>query len=54
MVQEPAETLLPKTVRPYVLTGVAALVAASVALILWRGPAILLDLSELGAALWCF
>ena len=54
MRQEPTETLLPKPVRSYVLAGVLLLVVASVALIIWRGPAILLDLSELGAMLWCF
>jgi len=54
MIQEPAHRLLPKPVRPYVLTGLAVAVASSVAILLWRGEAILLDLSDLGAMLWCF
>ena len=42
--------LAPRTVA----AGVAALAALAIAAIWWRGSAILLDLSGLGAALWCF
>jgi hypothetical protein len=49
-----AQPLLPAALRPWILLAVGALLAVALALISWRGQAILLDLSQLGAMLWCF
>ena len=48
------KALFPLRVRFWLGLSVAMLVAVALALIAWRGPAMLLDLEALGGALWCF
>ena len=45
-------SLLPSTVRRYVIALVIGLAVLAAILIAWRGPAILLDLAAIAA--WCF
>lgn len=46
--------ILPAWIRPAVLASFALLLLMGLAGLLWRGPAILLDLAALSNALWCF
>ena len=48
-----SRSLLPPGVRRWVIGGVIVLVVIAVALMAWRGPAILLDLAAMAWA-WCF
>jgi hypothetical protein len=44
----------PKRQRRVTVIAVVLLAVASIAAIIWRGPAILLDLSGLAMSMWCF
>jgi len=48
------KSILPPSVRPWVMAAVAVLVIVAVLGIAWRGKAILLDLAALSDAIWCF
>jgi len=50
--RDQSRSVLPETMRPWIRTAVALLVVVAIVAIVWRGPAILLDLSALAA--WCF
>lgn len=48
------ETLFPAPARRWIVTTVTALAALAVVLLVWRGPAILLDLAAMSSRLLCF
>lgn len=52
--KDAATPLFPMAVRRALLVVAASLLALALLAIAWRGPAILLDLSALGAMLGCF
>jgi hypothetical protein len=47
-------TDLTRRYRRATVFAVVLIAGAAMAAMLWRGPAILLDLSGLAASLWCF
>lgn len=52
--QPQSETVTLQHRRRVTMLAVVVLAGLSVAALIWRGPAILLDLSGLAASLWCF
>lgn len=48
------QTLFPVRVRRWLIIGSAVVVLCALALIFWRGSAILLDISAFGTWLGCF
>lgn len=50
----PGASAPPRKVRLAIALIVMVLLFAAIAAIVWRGPAILLDLSGYAQALWCF
>jgi hypothetical protein len=49
-----AQSVFPTTVRRPLLVAVGLMLAMAIAVLVWRGPALLLDLSALSSMLWCF
>ena len=47
-------TLLPSAVRTKVAVAMALLLLAGIVGLMWRGPAILLDLAAFSNMIWCF
>lgn len=49
-----SHALFPAVIRPWLMAALAVLVTVAIVGILWRGPAILLDLAALSNRIWCF